>query len=324
MNPAGASPADADSSRSDDEKNALVKEYDEADYRGRYAMLDREQITIRHISRWRAETGGATLRVAGARTSPRPPRKRAATPQPVPLATPDLEPAPEPVAAKPAAAKPAAETAPATKPVVTKPAAKSAPAVTKAAPKRLRAPAARKTAATPAKPAPRTRKPPEPPARTAARRAPARPRKTAAVAPAAVRAPAARPATTPVTPPRRSRATAEAAADLPRRLRRRATSSDLAATALRDAALAHADQIVQHAEALKKLLADDGWQAVTAASGVAAPDREALTRQITSAERAAAVVRSQLAATGQQSVADRAPGSGPQRGRKPWWGATSS
>jgi hypothetical protein len=91
MEPAGASSPTSSAERSfdDAEKRALLEEYDESNYQGRYALLDREHITIRQISRWRTETrrsGG--LRVAAKPTTP--PRPTAARRPALPVVIPVL------------------------------------------------------------------------------------------------------------------------------------------------------------------------------------------------------------------------------------------
>jgi hypothetical protein len=321
MKPAGASSSDADRSRTDDEKRALIQEYDEADYKGRYAVLDREQITIRHIGRWRTETRGANLRVAGGRTAPRPPRKPAPV-QPAVAEPAPLPPAPEPAPApKPAAA---AKPAPVTKPV---PVAKTVP-VAKPVPAPKKAVAAKPAAVAPA--APKKAKPAPRSSRKAAAADPAPPRRAArsrrTATPLARTTPSVRttPSTRPEPTSRRTKvAASEAPVEIPRRQRRRTAATDLAATALRDAALAHSDQIRQHAEALQKMVADDAWQTVTASAGPSAPDVDVLLEQIKVAERAAEILRDHLAATGVHAVPAKHSDPAAHRGRKPWWGATA-
>lgn len=292
MKPAEAPPSDSDRLRSDDEKRALIQEYDAADYRGRYAVLDREHVTIRQISRWRNETRGANLRVAGALTAPKPARKPApASPAEAPTVL-------EQASVQPAPAEPVVPPEPEPK-VAAKPTS---------APKKPKA-------------ASRT-------GRKASSSEPARPARNRRTATPAVRSPAATPAAraTPSTRPeptsRRRQAAVDKPVDVPRRQRRRAGAAELAATALRDAALAHSNQIRQHAEALQKMVAGDAWQTVTAAAGPAAPDPEVLLAQIRTAERAADVLRDQLAATVHATPA-RHSDPAEHRGRKPWWGATS-
>jgi hypothetical protein len=56
-------------------KRALLDEYDKADYKARHDLLDREQLTIRQISRWRSE-----LRMAARKKAARRPTASAAAP----------------------------------------------------------------------------------------------------------------------------------------------------------------------------------------------------------------------------------------------------
>lgn len=282
MKPAEASSADAERSRTDEEKRALIEEYDAADYKGRFGVLDREQITLRHISRWRSETRGANLRVAGARTAPKRPKK--VVPPPEPVVAPEPAEAPAPVEAAPQAdvvehAVPAAE----------RPAPK---------PRRSRKPAATKPVAVE----------PSAPVAPAVRVAPARTKPLAATKPTAARQGAGRPGTS--APPSS------------RRQRRRGTA-DAAASALRDAALTHVDQIIHHADALQRLLSDEAWHSIAATTGTTEPDTAGFAKKLKLAESAARSVRDSLAATGPQhgSVRDAEPSDG--RGRKPWWGAAA-
>jgi hypothetical protein len=50
-------------------KRSLLDEYDKADYKARHELLDREQLTIRQVSRWRSELRMAARKKAARRPS---------------------------------------------------------------------------------------------------------------------------------------------------------------------------------------------------------------------------------------------------------------
>lgn len=234
MKPAAASTTDAETARTDEQKRALIEEYDAADYKARYAMLDREQITIRDISRWRVALRAklTVAKPAGRPATPRAKKKSATTKSSTPAV----------------GTAPAAEPAPATRPRARRPAAAKA---TKAA----------------------------------------------------------------VTAP-------PTATESGRRQRRRSGPAAAAAAALREAALTHAEQIVQHAEALRRLLGDGSWQALATAT-VATPDAEQLIGQVEVIESTGNAVEAALRPGGSRPATDPATAAHGGRGRKPWWGAAA-
>lgn len=97
MDRASVSPPASERSHDDDQKPALLLEYDTADFRGRHDLLEREGLTVRDIARWRRET--AQLATTGEAVPPPPPR----APRPARKASP--EPAADPADAEPEAGR---------------------------------------------------------------------------------------------------------------------------------------------------------------------------------------------------------------------------
>jgi len=80
-----AKSASADRGRSNDAKQALLLEYDAADFRGRHDLLDREGLTIRDVARWRREVARQTTATGNTGGKQAPAAGRAKTTKPVVL-----------------------------------------------------------------------------------------------------------------------------------------------------------------------------------------------------------------------------------------------